>query len=83
MYDLGGNLNEPELLLDLKARLGYEQRSQKAAFSRSTFSAEVDAAEFATFTFGKSDNGWSSLSIYVLMANGDLYSVCPILPSHR
>ncbi|RKP08508.1 hypothetical protein THASP1DRAFT_29684 [Thamnocephalis sphaerospora] len=81
LYDLGGNLAEPEQLIDLRARLGLDRRLQKSAATRSTFSAELDGADVATFAFGRSENGWSSLAAYVLMRNGDLYSVCPILPS--
>jgi len=38
--------------------------------------------ETVSFTFGNGDD-WEIFTIYVLMKNGDVYAICPFLPSKR
>jgi len=38
--------------------------------------------ETVSFTFGSGDD-WEIFTIYILMKNGDVYAICPFLPSKR
>ncbi|RKP27889.1 hypothetical protein SYNPS1DRAFT_26472 [Syncephalis pseudoplumigaleata] len=86
LYDLGKNLEEPEQLIDLVDRLGFRERMGKsAALARNAsaiFTVDPESAQVVTFSFGRSETSWSSLAVYLLMCNGDIYTVCPVLP-HR
>ena len=47
------------------------------------FSAVDPLSRYATsFSFGMGPIGWGPLMVYVLMANGDIYTMGPILPLH-
>jgi len=38
--------------------------------------------ETVSFTFGSGED-WEIFTTYVLMKNGDVYAICPFLPSKR
>ncbi|KAI8052201.1 hypothetical protein BDF22DRAFT_690516 [Syncephalis plumigaleata] len=85
LYDLGKNLEEPEQLIDLVDRLGFQDRMGKVtglAGHSSVFTVDPESAQVMTFSFGRAETSWSSLAVYILMCNGDIYTLCPILP-HR
>ncbi|OTA82616.1 hypothetical protein M434DRAFT_37050 [Hypoxylon sp. CO27-5] len=47
-------------------------------FSPDSFEMEVAAACFA----GRGSGGWSPMTLWVAMREGDVYALCPLLPSH-
>lgn len=54
----------------------------KSSKARRSFRDVDDDATYATsFTLGDASSGdWGAFSLYCLMANGDIYSICPYLP---
>lgn len=47
------------------------------AFSPDSFEMEVAAASFAT----KGSGGWNPMTLWVAMREGDVYALCPLLPT--
>ncbi|OTA66621.1 hypothetical protein K449DRAFT_402686 [Hypoxylon sp. EC38] len=47
-------------------------------FSPDSFEMEVAAACFA----GRGSGGWSPMTLWVAMREGDVYALCPLLPTH-
>ncbi|KAG0148788.1 hypothetical protein CROQUDRAFT_654356 [Cronartium quercuum f. sp. fusiforme G11] len=57
--------------------LGHLDRNRREG----TFSAEdVSASRAVTMCFGSGDGDWGPLTLYGLMENGDVYTICPYLP---
>ena len=47
------------------------------------FSADDErASECVSFDIGKCDNDWSPLTLYGMMKNGDIYAICPFIPTN-
>ncbi|KAK8126068.1 nuclear pore complex protein An-Nup82 [Apiospora kogelbergensis] len=46
-------------------------------FSADSFEMDVASAAFA----GRGSGGWSSMTLWVAMGQGDVYALCPLLPS--
>ena len=93
LWELSGenrySFDEPALAVDLKKLANatcYEQdfRASRAGVSRG-FSPDDMEMEVAAACFGgsgKSDeHGWSSMTLWLAMTEGDLYALCPLLPS--
>ena len=38
--------------------------------------------EVASFTLGKGRADWGPLTVYAVMKSGDIYSICPYLPTN-
>ncbi|KAJ2986376.1 hypothetical protein NUW58_g5061 [Xylaria curta] len=51
--------------------------AEKKAFSPDSFEMEVAAASLAA----RGSGGWSSMTLWVAMKGGDVYALCPLLPS--
>ena len=49
-------------------------------FSLDGIGMEVSAATFGGLGLGN-ESGWSAMTLYIAMSEGDLYSMCPLLPS--
>lgn len=52
---------------------------------RNTGTFGVDSTmelEASAFCFGRDDGAWGRLTIWGLMTNGEVYTLCPVLPSH-
>lgn len=49
-------------------------------FSPDKFEMEVAAACFGGKA-SETENGWASMTLWIAMKNGDIYALCPILPS--
>ena len=82
-------LDNPTLAVDLKklidgsscdddfapSQFGYRQ-----GYSPDIFDMEVASACFGGQKFDDED-GWASMTLWVAMRNGDVYALCPLLPS--
>ncbi|KAF3911600.1 hypothetical protein AA313_de0200351 [Arthrobotrys entomopaga] len=62
---------EPSETFDLKQMLGIERNS----------SFLIDDIEPVSMCFGGVGSIWSIFTLYILMRNGEIYSICPFLPS--
>ncbi|KAJ3564515.1 hypothetical protein NPX13_g7816 [Xylaria arbuscula] len=49
----------------------------KKGFTPDSFDMEVAAAAFAA----RGSGGWSSMTLWIAMTGGDVYALCPLLPS--
>ncbi|KAI0408635.1 hypothetical protein F4802DRAFT_594047 [Xylaria palmicola] len=49
----------------------------KKGFSPDSFEMDVAAASFAA----RGSGGWSSMTLWIAMTEGDVYALCPLLPS--
>ena len=83
------SFDEPALAVDLKKlanATSYEQdfKASRPGISKG-FSPDETEMEVAAACFGGSGNsdeyGWSSMTLWVAMTDGDLYALCPLLPS--
>ncbi|KAI9893467.1 MAG: hypothetical protein M1814_006764 [Vezdaea aestivalis] len=84
-----GSFSSPALTIDLKklvdgtsaaedfsaAMVGKDQ-----TFSPDSFEMEVAAACFGG-TGGPEENGWAAMTLWIAMREGDVYALCPLLPS--
>lgn len=50
-------------------------------FSPDSFEMEVASACFQGFTAECANEGWGSMTLWVAMREGDIYALCPFLPS--
>lgn len=68
---------------DLQSPTDHVQKfSTKSTIKQSKFSAVDPLSQYATsFTFSPPDlTSWGELAAHVLMANGDIHTLCPVLP---
>jgi len=48
-----------------------------------SFAAEdVSEREIASFTLGKGNADWGPLTVYAVTKSGDVYSICPFMPTN-
>ena len=40
-----------------------------------------DVSEAVSFAIGQGQNDWAPFTVYGLMQNGDIYAVCPFMPT--
>jgi nucleoporin NUP82 len=40
-----------------------------------------DVSEAVSFAIGQGQNDWAPFTVYGLMQNGDVYAVCPFMPT--
>ncbi|KAI8827186.1 uncharacterized protein EV422DRAFT_30432 [Fimicolochytrium jonesii] len=45
------------------------------------FGSDLDEETFVSFSFGRNDGKWGSMTVYTLTKSGDVYSICPIIPN--
>ncbi|KAL9064155.1 MAG: hypothetical protein Q9157_007934 [Trypethelium eluteriae] len=83
------SFDEPALAVDLKKlanATSYEEdfKASRPGASRG-FSPDEVEMEVAAACFGGSgaseEHGWSSMTLWIAMTEGDLYALCPLLPS--
>ncbi|KJX95446.1 hypothetical protein TI39_contig4112g00030 [Zymoseptoria brevis] len=84
-----GTFNEPSLAVDLK-KLG-NASTVREDFSASKYgvnkgySADDVEMQVASSCFGghgrDAEDGWSSMTLWVAMTEGDVYALCPFLPA--
>ncbi|KAF3938225.1 hypothetical protein ABW19_dt0204563 [Dactylella cylindrospora] len=70
-FNKEGSFSEATEVLDLKKMLGIERSG----------SYLMDDLEPASICFGGVGSIWSMFTLYILMKNGEIYSICPFLPS--
>lgn len=75
LYDFNLSFEEAETTIDLLPSQVRESLSRHHIGD----TAEVDASSFC---FGSGGDGWTAYTVFVLMRNGDVYSVCPLVPSN-
>ena len=67
-------LESPDQTFDLNLLSGREHH-------RTSFTPDPESFEPASCCFGSGDLCWRPLTIYTLMRNGDIYALCPVVPS--
>jgi nucleoporin NUP82 len=83
------SFDKPALAIDLKKLIdgtSCDQDFAPSAFGKNRgFSADVFDMEATSACFGGSglpeEDGWASMTLWVAMRNGDLYALCPLIPS--
>lgn len=74
--DLGIDVDE-----SLRATAASLDSSPKKSRNKSgMFGFDLDSKEAVSFDFGHGNSGWAPFTVFCLMRNGDLYSICPVLP---
>lgn len=83
MYNLGTDAKHPEASFQFNPYLaGEESEFSRSHRPKSGFGLEPTEEICArSFTFGAND-GFGKMTAYCLMDNGDVYSLCPVLPTH-
>lgn len=80
------SFDKPSLTIDLKKLVDGTTLDQNFSasnevtnkgFSPDSFEMEVAAACFA----GRGSGGWSPMTLWIAMREGDVYALCPLLPS--
>lgn len=83
------SFDEPAIALDLKKLANATSSDQdfraskygtSKGFSPDSVEMEVAAACFGGAAFAE-EYGWSSMTLWVAMTEGDVYALCPLLPS--
>lgn len=81
------SFDSPSLTIDLQKLADGTSLDQNFAaspdvtnkgFSPDSFEMDVAAACFA----GRGSGGWSPMTLWVAMREGDVYALCPLLPTH-
>ncbi|KAI8917426.1 nuclear pore component-domain-containing protein [Entophlyctis helioformis] len=96
IFDIAANQANPEQAIRLDSRAaesgGGDDDDDHLGMAGSTslrhrtnaarFGASLDEHEAVSFSFGSSHDarGWGSFTVYALMRNGDIVSVCPVVP---
>ncbi|KAI9711539.1 MAG: hypothetical protein M1820_002103 [Bogoriella megaspora] len=83
------SFDEPTLAVDLKKlanATSYEADFKASKYgTNKTFSPDNVEMEVAAACFGGSggndEHGWSSMTLWVAMTEGDIYALCPLLPT--
>ena len=83
------SFDKPALAIDLKKLIdgtSCDQDFAPSAFGKTKgFSADVFDMEATSACFGGSglpwEDGWAAMTLWVAMRNGDLYALCPLIPS--
>lgn len=74
LYDLNLSCSEAETTVDL---LPSSLRKSVTLH----YLGDISDTEAASFCFGIGGEGWSTFTTFVLMRNGDVYAVCPLMPA--
>jgi nucleoporin NUP82 len=87
--DSRASFDEPELALDLKKLANATSSEQDFATSRygtsKGFSPDSVEMQVAAACFGarstSDEHGWAPMTLWIAMTEGDVYALCPLLPS--
>ena len=90
-FDKSSNwsLDRPKLAIDLRKLadgVSCDQDFEPSAFGKTRgfsvddFDMEVSAAVFGGKA-GDQEDGWASMTLWIAMRNGDIYALCPLLPT--
>lgn len=66
--------------IDAKEDYGASGMGRNKGFSPDSFEMDVASACFGG-TGSEYENGWSPMTLWVAMGDGDVYALCPLLPS--
>jgi nucleoporin NUP82 len=72
-YDLAVDAEEPRQTLNF-----VPQRNRRKGF----MAVDEASEQIVSFCLGKSKADWSSLTVYALARSGDVYAICPFMPSN-
>ncbi|KAI8959773.1 hypothetical protein F5Y11DRAFT_289833 [Daldinia sp. FL1419] len=81
------SFDSPSLTIDLQKladgtsldqNFGASPDKTNKGFSPDSFEMDVAAACFA----GRGSGGWSPMTLWIAMREGDVYALCPLLPTH-
>lgn len=83
------SFDRPGLAIDLQKLLdgtSCDEDFEPSGFGKSRgFSADAFEMEVSAACFGghgrEEEDGWASMTLWVAMRNGDVYALCPLLPS--
>ncbi|CCJ29972.1 unnamed protein product [Pneumocystis jirovecii] len=75
VFELSLSFEESEQAIDLISRTG---RTRK----KGSFVVNEDIFQVSDFCFDSKANEWSLFTLHVLLQNGDIYSICPLIPSN-
>ncbi|RUS18788.1 hypothetical protein BC938DRAFT_475893, partial [Jimgerdemannia flammicorona] len=87
MYNIAKDVDEPEQTYNFSngrsgipaSPIGARGPSQYWAPPK-RYTSDEDTLEAVSFCFGQGDGDWGTFALYCLMRNGDVYSMCPIVP---
>lgn len=82
MYDVSSELKEPEQCIYIGPQYYDEYRTFTPSYyvPGRSISGNKEEMEATSFYFGSGED-WESFTLYILMRNGDVYAICPFLPS--
>ncbi|KAJ3052042.1 hypothetical protein HK097_006954 [Rhizophlyctis rosea] len=82
MYNVGKEPEEPEQQFHfLDPDFDPANDSNATSAQSRTFTDDTDDSRMAGFCFGKgSAAGWEPMTVYGVATNGDIYSICPVVP---
>lgn len=95
-YSVSDDAEEPAQVVDLcdqgktenrrtdfgsSSMRGYGSVSRNSSGQNGFSADDVNASKAVAFCFGAGKGDWGALTLYGLMKNGDIVSVCPFLPS--
>ncbi|KAI9498516.1 hypothetical protein BDB00DRAFT_867663 [Zychaea mexicana] len=83
MFDVSGNIDEPEQLYDLSPSFQNSAASRRPSRGITLDDGLGMEEEAVTFTLGgKSEEGsaWEPFTVYFALRNGHTYALCPVLP---
>ncbi|KTW28403.1 hypothetical protein T552_01665 [Pneumocystis carinii B80] len=75
VFELSLSFEESEQSIDLISGTG---RTRK----KGSFIVDEDVFQVSDFCFDSKANEWSLFTLYVLLQNGDIYSICPLVPTN-
>ena len=78
MFHITTDLNQPEQMWNLSC-ISQKQPFTLLSNKRGQFKSDTTTDNVVSFQIGKGD-GWDSFTVYTIMENGDIYSLCPIMP---
>jgi len=82
LFDVSSESKEPEQRYFIGPQYYNEYKSYNSSLyiPGRSISGNSEEMETVSFTFGSGDD-WEIFTIYILMKNGDVYAICPFLPS--
>ena len=87
MFDVSGNLNEPEQLFDLTPTFGNtiftKRRPSRGISVDDDLGSEEEAVTFTVGGKSEKESAWEPFTVYFALRNGDTYALCPVLPHNR
>lgn len=69
-------------IYNIEINLEWAEQSFPLFQQRPRYSADEEALTVSSFCLGVGENTWSRLCMYILMENGDVYCICPVVPLH-